>query len=114
MSSLVLPGPVPKSDADSFSVFEPAESDRIVVVCQPTITLYRDAKSPKARKAKIAPEAAIGDSSWVSSVTGLSPRTIVRLSRQKQIPCLRRARPGKGVRYRFRKSEILKWLEAKH
>ena len=66
-------------------------------------------------QAVVMPEApsSIGDAAWVAEATGLSTRTIVRMARQKQIPCLHRASRVKGCPYGFRKTDVLDWLAPK-
>jgi excisionase family DNA binding protein len=53
---------------------------------------------------------AIGDAAWVAEQLGCSVRTVIRMARQKKIPCLHRANKGKGCPYRFRKVDVLAWL----
>jgi hypothetical protein len=67
----------------------------------PTIDWPRTAEPP------------IGNSSWLSSITGWSYYKIGRLCRLKVIKGAFQAQPGKrGAVWNFRKAKTLAWLES--
>jgi hypothetical protein len=86
-------------------------------VIQPVVTLTImqpvevRPKDQKEKRPAVVQNSSIGDTTWLSSVTGWSLRTIRRLARQGVIQgCFRAA---SGSNWKFDKFKTLEWLRSK-